>query len=91
MFFNDKPWFTTHEKILEYLQLYSAHFKLDEITEFNTSVEKLTELLNQSGWKVLTKTARLDQESNKVEIVWKEEVEYQNVSKKGLLISYTDI
>lgn len=76
---------------MEYLQLYSAHFKLDEITEFNTSVEKLTELLNQSGWKVLTKTAHLDQESNKVEIVWKEEVEYQNVSKKGLLISYTDI
>ncbi|ORE05406.1 FAD/NAD(P)-binding domain-containing protein [Rhizopus microsporus var. microsporus] len=67
------PWFTTHEKILEYLQLYSAHFKLDEITEFNTSVEKLTELPNQSGWKVLTKTAHLDQESNKVEIVWKEE------------------
>ncbi|KAG1467533.1 hypothetical protein G6F56_004366 [Rhizopus delemar] len=68
----DTPWFTTHDKILEYLQDYSLHFKLEEITEYNTSVENLTELPNQSGWNVLTKSA-VFLEDDKVEIEWKEE------------------
>ncbi|CAO3588013.1 unnamed protein product [Absidia cylindrospora] len=51
----DTPWFTTHDKILTYLQDYSKQFGLDDITEFNTSLEKLTELPQQAGWKVLTK------------------------------------
>ncbi|KAG1423049.1 hypothetical protein G6F58_003001 [Rhizopus delemar] len=69
----DTPWFTTHEKILEYLQDYSSHFKLDDITEYNTSVEKLTELPNQSGWNVLTKSATVLHRDNSVQIEWKEE------------------
>ncbi|KAI8331593.1 hypothetical protein BC941DRAFT_403707 [Chlamydoabsidia padenii] len=51
----DTPWFTTHDKILDYLQDYSRTFGLDDITEFDTSLEKLTELPDQAGWKVLTK------------------------------------
>lgn len=58
---------------MEYLQDYSLHFKLEEITEYNTSVENLTELPNQSGWNVLTKSA-VFLEDDKVEIEWKEEV-----------------
>ncbi|KAG2204111.1 hypothetical protein INT47_011594 [Mucor saturninus] len=66
------PWFTSHEKILEYLQNYSTHFGLDQITEYNTSVEHLEEVPNQEGWKVLTKHAsNVDNEN--VKISWKEE------------------
>lgn len=59
---------------MEYLQDYSSHFKLDDITEYNTSVEKLTELPNQSGWNVLTKSATVLHRDNSVQIEWKEEV-----------------
>ncbi|KAG1100001.1 hypothetical protein G6F42_017739 [Rhizopus arrhizus] len=68
------PWFTSHDKILQYLQDYSSHFKLDAITEFNTSVENLEELPNQNGWRVLTKHAEYSKDTNQVEISWKEEV-----------------
>lgn len=70
-----QPWFTSHDKILEYLQNYSTHFGLDEITEYNTSVENLEELPNQEGWKVLTKHANYIEGNENVEISWKEEVE----------------
>lgn len=68
-----QPWFTSHEKILDYLQGYSTHFGLDQITEYNTSVENLEEIPNQGGWKVLTKHASYIDGQN-VEISWKEEV-----------------
>lgn len=70
----NQPWFTSHNKILQYLQDYSSHFKLDDITEFNTSVENLEELPNQRGWSVLTKHAEYSKDTNQVEISWKEEV-----------------
>ncbi|KAK4517791.1 uncharacterized protein ATC70_001136 [Mucor velutinosus] len=70
----DTPWFTSHDKILQYLQDYSSHFKLDDITEYNTSVENLEELPNQSGWRVLTKHAEYSKDTDQVEISWKEEV-----------------
>ncbi|KAI8647589.1 hypothetical protein BD408DRAFT_461495 [Parasitella parasitica] len=67
------PWFTSHDKILEYLQDYSSHFKLDDITEFNTSVEDLQELPDSGGWSVLTKHAEYSKDSNQVEISWSRE------------------
>ncbi|KAF1807160.1 hypothetical protein V8B55DRAFT_1017362 [Mucor lusitanicus] len=70
----DTPWFTSHDKILQYLQDYSSHFNLDDITEYNTSVENLEELPNQSGWRVLTKHAEYSKNTDQVEISWKEEV-----------------
>ncbi|CAO3632496.1 unnamed protein product [Mucor fragilis] len=70
----DTPWFTSHDKILQYLQDYSLQYKLDDITEYNTSVENLEELPNQSGWRVLTKHAEYSKDTNQVEISWKEEV-----------------
>ncbi|KAI8336498.1 hypothetical protein BD560DRAFT_378140 [Blakeslea trispora] len=68
----DTPWFTSHDKILEYLQDYAHHFQLDDITEFNTSVEKLEELPNQDGWNVTVKQYK-HANNNQVEIEWKEE------------------
>ncbi|CAO3634090.1 unnamed protein product [Cunninghamella echinulata] len=70
------PWFTTHDKILNYLQDYSKKFGLDDITEFDTSLEKLTELPNQHGWKVLSKKSYLTTINGKkvVKTSWKEEV-----------------
>ncbi|CAO3645065.1 unnamed protein product [Cunninghamella blakesleeana] len=70
------PWFTTHDKILSYLQDYSKKFGLDEITEFNTSLEKLTELPEEQGWKVLTKKAYITEINDKkvVKTSWKEEI-----------------
>ncbi|OBZ83530.1 Thiol-specific monooxygenase [Choanephora cucurbitarum] len=69
----DTPWFTTHEKILEYLQDYANHFRLNEITEFNTSVEKLEELPDETGWNVTVKQFRYTNDTNDVEIEWKQE------------------
>ncbi|KAI8086753.1 putative FAD dependent oxidoreductase [Halteromyces radiatus] len=75
---NEMPWFTTHDKILDYLQAYSKKFDLDALTEFDTSLEKLTELPDQCGWKVLTKKSVLTTvHGHKRQVVktsWKEEV-----------------
>ncbi|RCH78383.1 hypothetical protein CU098_000008, partial [Rhizopus stolonifer] len=70
----ETPWFTTHDKILEYLQDYASVFKLDQVTEFNTSVEKLEELPNQEGWDVITKHFKYSQDKSMVEVGWKQEV-----------------
>jgi len=59
---------------------------LDDITEYNTSVENLEELSNQSGWRVLTKHAEYSKDSNQVEISWKEEVSLVYVFQMRLLI-----
>lgn len=73
---------------MEYLQDYSSHFKLDDITEYNTSVEKLTELPNQSGWNVLTKSATVLHRDNSVQIEWKEEVYNQICIKEYLILIF---
>lgn len=59
---------------MEYLQDYSSHFKLDDVTEFNTSLEKLEELPNRKGWNVITKHADYSKGADQVDISWKEEV-----------------
>ncbi|KAI8069425.1 hypothetical protein BC940DRAFT_332338 [Gongronella butleri] len=70
------PWFTTHDKILAYLQDYSATFGLDGVTEYNTSVERLTELPDKQGWRVLTKKMVVQHEENdtRVTSTWKEDI-----------------
>ncbi|ORX47740.1 FAD/NAD(P)-binding domain-containing protein [Hesseltinella vesiculosa] len=65
------PWFTSHDRILSYLQDYSASFHLDELTEFNSSLEKLTELPDQKGWLVLTK--KVEKVNDNVKTSWREE------------------
>lgn len=76
---------------MDYLQAYSKQFGLDDITEFDTSVEKLIELPQQTGWKVLTKKVVLANLQDKVggerkviRTSWKEEVSnYMNKSYFG--------
>ncbi|KAI8576726.1 hypothetical protein K450DRAFT_291058 [Umbelopsis ramanniana AG] len=52
------PWYTGHQVICQYLQNYASAFGLNEVTEFNTSVERVTEIPGDGGWHVLTKTTQ---------------------------------
>lgn len=49
---------------------------LNELTEFDTSVERVSEIPGGKGWRVLTKTAVQDHVDGKevLKLTWKEEV-----------------
>ncbi|KAG2185730.1 hypothetical protein INT43_002165 [Umbelopsis isabellina] len=72
----DTPWFTGHQVICQYLQDYSTTLGLTEITEYNTSVERIEENPDGQGWRVLTKTAEKVIKDGKpcLRVSWKEEV-----------------
>jgi hypothetical protein len=58
------------------LQDYASAFGLNELTEFSTSVERVTEISEDGGWRVLTKTTSQEKLDGRdvIKVTWKEKV-----------------
>ncbi|CAO3695362.1 unnamed protein product [Umbelopsis ramanniana] len=62
----DTPWYTGHQVICQYLQDYASALGLNEVTEFDTSVEKVTEI---PKWRL----ACIDKDdADVVKVTWNE-------------------